>query len=130
MKEIKQSMLVLLDRDSKLIYLIAKVIDLWSPPQMSDVLKVLQRPSDLRPVSLDLRSNVFQRRLGSRTSTIELKPEWHRMKYTAYKLSMRGAFFSGVMPDPKRDSAELVDLAVGGFDLALKAGFLLRVVRG
>ena len=25
---------------------------------------------------------------------------------------------------------ELVDLAVGGVDLALKAGFLLRVVRG
>ena len=91
MKEIKQPMLVLFDRDSKLIYLIAEVIDLWSPPQMSDVLKVLQRPSDLRPVSLDLRSNVFQRRLGSRTSTIELKPEWHRTKYTAYKLSMRGA---------------------------------------
>lgn len=77
MEEIEESMLVLFNRDTKLINLISKVIDLWSPGQMADVLELLQRAADLCPMRLDLRSNVFQCWLLSRSIAIKFKLEWH-----------------------------------------------------
>mgnify|MGYP001585113056 CR=1 FL=1 len=54
MKEIEKSMLVLPDRSSKLINLIAQIIDLWPPRQMSDILEILQSSPDFRSVAFDL----------------------------------------------------------------------------
>ncbi len=70
-------MLVLFNCDPKLVNLIAEVFDLGTPCQMPDILKILQSAADFRPVALDLRPNVFQRRLVSRRGPIKFEQICH-----------------------------------------------------
>ena len=59
MKEIKESVLVLLDGDTQLIHLIAKIIGLGSSGAVPDVFEILQRPTDLSAMRFNLGTNVI-----------------------------------------------------------------------
>ena len=98
---------MLLDRNSQLINLLAEIVDLRPPCQMSDIFEILQSSPDLGSVSLDLRSDVFPRRLGSRQSAIKFEPECHQSNYTAYTLLLQGPYRPRGSPSGARSGAYL-----------------------
>lgn len=73
MKEIEKAVLMSFDRNAEFINSVTEIVGERSPCRRSDILEILERPSDVRAVVLAEAADILENRLATIRPPIEFK---------------------------------------------------------